>query len=379
MLNDLDETIKQVLIRAGGGVFDPSAVDISFDIPNREWSTGMLRPTINCYLFDIHERRNLREEGWRVEGRGRDEARRARPLLFYDISYLITAWTEDVEDEHYLLWQALAALSRFPILNDPHIYLDDELLDNSLVARAPIDPARPRLVDCLQGALAAYAGREGAPPIYTSVAQLEGVLKSPGEFWTALENQLKPSLNYVVTLAMDRQAMRAGPPVRATGIQLRVPEASAEQGFRVDQVFRVAPGTTTTGVAVTIVDRGVTVRSDEQGVFRMPGLPPGRYLVSAQLGGRNRTQWVLLRDATAGDLAILSDIVRDQDGLPLADIAVEIAGTNLSTVTDATGRFTFRLRPGHYVLRFVLNGWAHEHSVVVRNGGHRLLLSFGGS
>src|SRR5262245_47025172 len=128
MLNDLDETIKQILIRAGGGAFEPGAVDISFDIPTREWSTGMLRPTINCYLFDIHERRSLREEGWRVEGRGRDEARRQKPLLFYDISYLITAWTEHVEDEHYLLWRALATLSRFPILNDQHMYLDDPLL-----------------------------------------------------------------------------------------------------------------------------------------------------------------------------------------------------------------------------------------------------------
>jgi hypothetical protein len=55
MLNDLDETIKQVLIKAGGCDFNWSDVDISFDIPNREWSGKLgTRPSINFYLFDIN-------------------------------------------------------------------------------------------------------------------------------------------------------------------------------------------------------------------------------------------------------------------------------------------------------------------------------------
>jgi hypothetical protein len=379
MLNDLDETIKQLLIRAGGGDFAPSQVDISFDIPNREWSTGIQRPTINCYLFDIHERRSLREEGWRVEGRGRGEPTRHKPLLFFDISYLITAWTRAIEDEHHLLWSALATLSRFPVLNDQAIYLDDDVLDNPFLPAAPVVAGRPRLVDCLQGALSTVFGRAEASPIYTSIAQLEGVLKSPGEFWTALENQLKPSLNYVVTLAMDRQAMRAGAPVTSRGLHFHIPESSAEQGFRVDQVFHPPAGVSIAGVTITVVDQGVSVQSDDQGVFYLRGLPPDRYLVSAVFNGQSSSQWVLLRDISTDGLSTFSDIVRDQDGQPLAGILVELVGTSLSAMTDAAGRFSFRVRPGKYVLRFVFNGWVQERSVVVQHSGHRLILRYGGS
>ena len=108
MLRDLDETIKNLLTKAGG--FDPNQVDISFKIPNREWSEKEVqRPTLNCYLFDIHERRALREEGWRPENR--KESRR-QPPLFFELTYLITAWTRNIEDEHMLLWEVLETLVR---------------------------------------------------------------------------------------------------------------------------------------------------------------------------------------------------------------------------------------------------------------------------
>ena len=64
MISDLDETIKQLLIKKGG--LDGGTVDISFEIPNREWSASISKPRINLYLYDIRENHNLRGTEWSV-------------------------------------------------------------------------------------------------------------------------------------------------------------------------------------------------------------------------------------------------------------------------------------------------------------------------
>ena len=176
MIRELDETIKRLLVDRGG--LDPSQVDIEFEIPDREWASSISRPTVNCYLFDIHENRQLRDPGFRTDRSG-PVARTRRPPWRIDLAYLITAWTKNVEDEHQVLWQVLATLAQHPIL-----------------------PA-----EVLQGGLAAVEG-----DIPTSVAQPDGgPLRSPGEFWSALDNKLKPSINYVVTLPLDTQAPISAP------------------------------------------------------------------------------------------------------------------------------------------------------------------------
>ena len=54
MINDVDETLKQLLIKKV--TLDPAEVDISFDMPDREWSASISKPTVNIYLYDIHEK-----------------------------------------------------------------------------------------------------------------------------------------------------------------------------------------------------------------------------------------------------------------------------------------------------------------------------------
>lgn len=182
MLSALDQTIRQILLHEGR--LDPREVDISFEIPRREWSAGISRPTLNCYLFDIRENLDLRQQGWQVEQQGERKVRRQAPLRF-DLTYLITAWTRVVEDEHRLLWHTLQTLARFPTLPEQHF----------------------------QGALQAHE-----QPIYASTARPDGVLKSPSEFWAALENVLKPSLSLVLSLALDRDVLASGPLVLSTQI-----------------------------------------------------------------------------------------------------------------------------------------------------------------
>ena len=194
MISALDETIRHIFIEAGG--FDPSEIDISFDIPNREWSTGISRPTVNCYLFDIRENNDLRQQGWQMDQPGKASAARRYAPLRMNLTYLITAWTRAIEDEHRLLWHALGTLIRFRTL--PNSYLQGEL-------------------------------QEHESAIYADIAQSKGILQSSSEFWAALDNHLKPSLQYTLTLTIDRDAIAAGPPVLTTNVRVHHHPHSVEQ------------------------------------------------------------------------------------------------------------------------------------------------------
>lgn len=358
MLNDLDETIRQVLIKKGG--LDLADVAIDFDIPNREWSGGVSKPTLNCYLFDIHERRLLREDGWRVEGRGGRAAARRPPPLYFELNYLITAWTRgnSVETEHHLLWTVLQTLVRYPLLKESKSGQADDLSDEPLH-------------DCLAGELRRYPW-----PIPATVAQLEGVLKSPGEFWTALENQIKPSLSYVVTLAVDREAQAAGPPVLATGIRMRLPEAAVGGSFWLGDLFHIEQDVPLGGVAVQVEGHDVRAETDAEGQFALGGLPPGRYQLAARIGGETQRRWVVLRGAVAQ--RGYSDVILGQDDAPLPGALIEVEGHSARAITDASGRFTLDLAPGAYTLRVYFDGWRERRRVVVRAGGYSLTLGYGG-
>ena len=65
MITDLDETIKQLLIKKGA--FDPAEVDIGFRTPDREWSASISKPTVVFNLYDIRENHQLRSTEWIVE------------------------------------------------------------------------------------------------------------------------------------------------------------------------------------------------------------------------------------------------------------------------------------------------------------------------
>ncbi|HEU4323600.1 MAG TPA: Pvc16 family protein [Roseiflexaceae bacterium] len=344
MLSELDETIRQVLITAGG--FDPAEVDVSFDIPNRAWSAGISKPTLNCYLFDIHERRGLREEGWQVSRRGTPQAERRPPPLFFEITYLITAWTREVEDEHRLLWHVLRTLMRCGVIPPEHC----------------------------QGEL-----QQDGRPITTTVAQQEGVLRSPGEFWTALENQLKPSLSFVVTLPVDREPVPAGPPVFSTGIRVRLPEISTTHRLRLAQLFRLAEEASAGGVRVDVEEAGASYSTDAEGSFRLDGLPPGRYTLVARLAQGDQRRAVVVRGPEQPQTTRYSNAVLGHDGRPVAGVTVEVEGQGHSAVTGVDGSFAFEgLPPGRHTLLIHFDDVTQRRHIEIRNPSYSNALLFGG-
>lgn len=278
MINAVDKTIEAILVEEGG--FEHGVVDIRFETPNREWSSRISVPTLNCYLFDIRENLSLRQQGRQLEPKEPGELLRRQPALWFDLTYLITAWTQAIEDEHMLLWQALLTLAQ-------HRALPPERLAEGLRGRAA--------------------------PIYTSVARPDSVLKSPGEFWSALENQLKPSISYTLTLSVEREQLLQVTPVSSVlfGVQWAgsrngraVPAGAPERRRRawIAGVVRDEAGQTVPGAAVQVEGLAMQALSDDEGRYRLGALMPGSYTLVASSAGAIGRRAITLGDApAAGD------------------------------------------------------------------------------
>lgn len=173
MIRDLDATVEALLTTAAPLGSELAGADISFDIPDATWRDSLSSLTVNCYLYDIHENRELRTNEALVQ-RDADNnvvAVRKAPRRI-NCAYCITAWsaatTDAVLEEHRILSQVL------------HVLLTNPTIPDAI----------------LQGGLV-----DQIPPYPTVIASSDGMKNNP-DFWGALDQQLKPSLNYIVTLAM---------------------------------------------------------------------------------------------------------------------------------------------------------------------------------
>ena len=109
MLHDLNKTLEKLLIQRGN--ITPNQIDISFEQPNGQWSARLSRPTLSLWCFDLRENVKLRSMEMNTARNGNYGQRTIAPRRI-DLTYLITAWASKIEDEHQLLWRALAALKR---------------------------------------------------------------------------------------------------------------------------------------------------------------------------------------------------------------------------------------------------------------------------
>ncbi len=253
MISDIDETIRQILIKEGG--LDTGEIDISFDMPTREWSGSISKPTLNCYLFDIRENIERRQFGMRMERSGPNGASRMRPTTFFDLTYVVTAWTRVVEDEHRLLWHALTTLLRFGSLPSQH----------------------------LQGVLAEVPGE-----VAVQTAHPNSILKNPNDFWGSLDNQLRPALAFVVTLPYDRAGFPVGPPVMTTTMRFRQRGAATppEDFIWVGGTLRDEREQLMHGASVTLQGHAERATTDDEGRWRLRVPAPGAWTLVVEAEGK---------------------------------------------------------------------------------------------
>ncbi len=266
MLNDLNETIKQLLV--DGVPLDLAEVDVAFDPPDQEWSGSLARPTINCYMYHLVENRELRHTDWELDrsesprpnrnGDGVAHSMMRRRVPFrVDCHYMLTAWANAVEDEHRLLWRMMAALIRYQ--------------------QIPFE--------ALKGELAAQEW-----PVHTKVAQSESIIKNPSDFWSGMEAPIKPSINFVATLPLDPGMSWELPLVLTRRVKM-YPDVQGLGGVELPPVQfggwvftksgNGGPLVSVPNAEVLIVERGISTLSDEQGRFRFDGIQRGNYTLRA--------------------------------------------------------------------------------------------------
>ncbi len=271
MITDLDETIKQILIKKGA--FDPAEVDISFGVPNREWSASISKPTVNFYLYDIRENHELRSLDWFVEKDPNGIATRKKNPNRINLSYLITVWTNDIDDEHGLLWHVLLTLSSYP-------ELPEELLLGRLTGQ--------------------YY------PIKTTTAQPDGLFNNPADFWAALDNELKPSISYVVTLPLDLDMAFEAPLVKTKIIEVKPPDTEAERLVQIAGMVHEV-GKPTQGIPrakVVAKEARMTAEADDQGRYSFHKLPEGKHTFQVLILGKKVKEVSITVPATSYDLEV---------------------------------------------------------------------------
>ncbi|MFJ4787102.1 DUF4255 domain-containing protein [Streptomyces sp. NPDC088794] len=203
MIHEVDEVLKELL---GGGALAGSGIDVALDAPTRDWAARRNAPTINAYLYDIREDVNRRQRGHTPVRDERDViVKRRQPPRWFRLSYLVTAWTKQPQDEHRLLSAVLATLI-------PRELIAPEELPGSL------------------GALGLTVG--------LSVAGIQTEARSLAEIWSALGGELKPSLDLVVTAPFPAYPeYDAGPPV-TEGAAVRVRTMDEEHPVTEERAHR---------------------------------------------------------------------------------------------------------------------------------------------
>jgi hypothetical protein len=271
MISDIDETIKKLLITKGA--LEPSQVDIKFEVPDREWSASISKPTVNVYLYDIRENHQLRGTEWAITRNQDGTASRKKNPSRVDISYFITVWANDTADEHRILWHVMSTLFRYPEIPE----------------------------DVLSGDLA----RQKCP-IKASTAQPDGLFNNSSEFWASLDNKIKASINYVVTLPLDTDLGFTAPMVKTKIIEVKPPDTDIERIVQIAGMIH-RTGKPTNGmreVKVLAKETGMTAAVDAEGAYTFPNIQTGKHTFQVIVAGKVLKEIVVTVPSDNYDLEI---------------------------------------------------------------------------
>jgi len=262
MISDLDETLRQLLI--DDIPIKNGEVDIKFDLPNRAWTAKLSRPTLNLYLYDMRENVDLRDTDWIIERNASGVATKRMPPRRMNLSYIITAWAADVQDEHRLLTRVLRALFQYKLVPE----------------------------ESFQGQL------EGETlPLYIRVSDPD-TMPDAFELWTVLDNELRPAVNLVITLPIDPAITLTGPLVRTKIIRthaLHRPEETMESFLQIaGLVLQKGTQDGVPGAAVRIQDTGLAAVTDDDGRFTFSGISAGEYRLIVQIDGTEKERDIVI-------------------------------------------------------------------------------------
>jgi hypothetical protein len=261
MLDELDDTISHLL--AAELSITNSEIDVTFEQPNRANTAKWKKPAVNLFLYDLRENNILRQhqvEQQAGNGSRGDMAKLKRTPYRLDCYYMLTTWANDPETEHRLMSRCLLALFRHPIL--PAVHLVGSLKNQ------PFE---------IQAQLASHDR-----------------LTNPAEVWASLDNEMRPSVSYIVTLALDPWKEKEVPvihtltlrPGQTTAPQVKeelIPEARGNEMNLIGGTVRAKDGgnSPVAGVNVAVKGTGLFSTTNTHGQFTLGSLPVGEHILVA--------------------------------------------------------------------------------------------------
>jgi hypothetical protein len=166
MLAELHEVVRDLIYREGK--IDRAEVDVTFEVPTKEFVERLVRPTVDLFLIELQENTDLRQPQFRPapapDGKARFEALPRR----VDLRYVVTALTTNADDAFRLIWRVLGVLLRTP-------ELPTERLSTALTLDLPI------------------LARVAQPSDGTKLLDV----------WSAVGGEPRPAFGYVLTAPMD--------------------------------------------------------------------------------------------------------------------------------------------------------------------------------
>lgn len=263
MINDLDEALRQLLIRELP--IKNGEVDVTFEQPKREWSSRLNRPTLNLFLYDVHENKKLRQTQpmWDTQQNGNTVTKHRKPVRV-DLQYLITVWATEAEDEHRLMSRTLLALFR-------HAHVPPDLLPETL--------------------------QDQPFPIPIMVAQQED-LRNPADLWGAMDNEWRPAVSCVITLAFDPFQPITEPLVRTRELRIGRTDQPRLRRLAKDSepdVFwtiggRLSSDKSLENAQIVLLEEGWQIPLQSEGRFAIGNLRAGDYTLEISVEGSKPKQ-----------------------------------------------------------------------------------------
>ncbi len=269
MIDELDEALRELLIRELP--IKNHEVDIAFDQPKREWSARLSRPTINLYLHDLRENTRLRREQnpFDVERRPNAVVQARQPMRI-DLHYLVTAWATAPEDEHRLLARTLMTLMRFPEF--PGDLLTEGLQDQPI-------------------------------PIPLKVAQAD-TLDKPSDLWSVLDNQQRPGIVLIATLAISPYPTLVKPLPSTAEVRSSLLDNPEAEHSQVSIRGTVRSRKPLAKLRARLLETGRAVDVRPNGEYGIRNLRPGDYTLEITAEGRQPSKHKLTVPSASYDVEL---------------------------------------------------------------------------
>lgn len=243
MLLTVQNILRRLLYERGQ--ISEQEVAIIFEAPTSERIARLWQPTISLFLYAIQENVELRQSSYQtVAANGRAE-RRPLPRRF-DLHYMVSAISSDIEDEQQLLWRVLTTLVRYP-------QVPEELLPEEL--------------------------RTLSVPLVTRLAQ-ENEGGQLIALWNGLGSPPRPALAYTITVPVELAPVGEAPLVLKRTVRYRrlAPgeELVSESALLLGGVVRNQQGEALAGVRIALEGHPHESVTDSAGRFVLGHLPPRR-------------------------------------------------------------------------------------------------------